>query len=267
MGLLAVLVSAVVITGTVSALDLNPAGPGDERIVLDEDTTEYLYIRQQNGVVSSVDNTGWTTVNLLESYNSMVVIVTPNYDGSDPPLVPRVQNASGSSFDVRVDRFDGSAAAISGIDVHWLVLEEGVYPVADYGVQMEAVKFTSTVTDRKASWSAEVRAYAQSYTTPVVLGQVMTYNDADPSASGREPALGRPLRRVPTCVWANTWAKTQIPLGWTRQLATWLSRAAAEPWRELTIRLLWGVTLSVGLETTPPIPIAYRGSLRFLAPW
>jgi len=47
------------------------------------------------------------------------------------------------------------------------------------GVTMEAVKFTSTVTDEDKSWVGESRTYANSYSTPVVVGQVMTYNDPD----------------------------------------------------------------------------------------
>ncbi|HEY5578342.1 MAG TPA: hypothetical protein VIL12_01495, partial [Acidimicrobiia bacterium] len=46
-------------------------------------------------------------------------------------------------------------------------------------VKMEARKFTSTVTDENNSWSGQSRSYSSSYTTAVVLGQVMTYNDSD----------------------------------------------------------------------------------------
>lgn len=61
--------------------------------------------------------------------------------------------------------------------MHCLVVEEGVYSVADHGVKMEAVKYVSTVTDNKSSWVGEGRSYANSYADPVVLGQVMSYND------------------------------------------------------------------------------------------
>jgi hypothetical protein len=44
---------------------------------------------------------------------------------------------------------------------------------------MEAVKYTSTVTDSDSSWVGEPRGYSNSYTNPVVLGQVMTNNDPD----------------------------------------------------------------------------------------
>ena len=48
-----------------------------------------------------------------------------------------------------------------------------------HGITMEAVKFTSTITDSASSWSGQSRSYANSYATPVVLGQVMSANDPD----------------------------------------------------------------------------------------
>ena len=128
-------------------------------------------------VVPNVSNTAWTAVSLSNTYGSMVVVCSPNYDSSSAPLTPRVRNAAGSGFDLRVDRLDGSAAPISGVPVHCVAAEEGVYNTADHGVKMEAVKYTSTVTDRAASWVGENRSYANSYTSPVVIGQVMSYND------------------------------------------------------------------------------------------
>ncbi|MFV2067055.1 MAG: tandem-95 repeat protein, partial [Pirellulales bacterium] len=132
-----------------------------------------------NGIVSNVDNMAWTTVTLSHGYTSMVVVATPNYDSSQVPLVTRIQNASGNSFQLRVDRADGGTTDIGGIDVHYVVVEEGVYTAGMDGVTMEAVKFTSTVTDEDKSWVGESRTYANSYSTPVVVGQVMTYNDPD----------------------------------------------------------------------------------------
>jgi hypothetical protein len=62
--------------------------------------------------------------------------------------------------------------------VHYTVVEAGVYNVAEHGVKMEAVKVTSSVTDHKDSWEGVAQSYANSYSQPVVVGQVMTYNDS-----------------------------------------------------------------------------------------
>ena len=128
----------------------------------------------RHGVVSGVGET-WTTVNLDHTYTSMVVIATPNYDISTSPGVVRIRNASGNSFDVRVDR--AGPTAISGVAVHYVVVEEGVYDEPDY--KLEAVKYTSTVTDENNSWTGQSRSYQQTYAAPVVVGQVMSYNDSD----------------------------------------------------------------------------------------
>ncbi len=135
----------------------------------------------RNGIVFGVTNTGWMTVTLDKSFTSMVVVATVQYDNTMPPMVSRIQNAAGNSFDVRVDRADGSSSAVSGVTVNYLVVEEGVYTQANDGITMEAVKFSSTATDRRGSWVGQSRTYANSYTSPVVVGQVMTYNDADHS--------------------------------------------------------------------------------------
>jgi hypothetical protein len=109
----------------------------------------------------------------------MVVVASVATDAGQAPLVTRVQNASGNSFQLRVQRADGSTDPVPGVNVHYFVVEEGVYTQAEHGVTMEAVTFTSTVTDYKNSWIGESSSYSNSYTNPVVVGQVMTANDDD----------------------------------------------------------------------------------------
>lgn len=129
------------------------------------------------GVVTGVSTSGWTNVSLDRSYDSMVVVASVNYDESQTPIVARVRTTSNDSFDVRIDRADTSIAPISGITVHYVVVEEGLYTLANHGVKMEAVRYSSTLTDENSSWSGEARSYSNSYTNPVVLGQVMSDND------------------------------------------------------------------------------------------
>ena len=105
----------------------------------------------------------------------MVVVANPNYSSANLPAVVRIRNASGNSFEMRVENPSGTT--LSGYTVHYMVVEEGVYTVAQDGVKMEAVKYNSTVTAENNSWVAEPRTYSNSYTSPVVLGQVMTSND------------------------------------------------------------------------------------------
>lgn len=129
--------------------------------------------------VSSVSSSSWTAVDLGQVYNSAVIIATPIYPNSlVAPVVTRIRNVSGSGFEVKIDRADGLTGAVT-CDVSIIALEEGVYTQAADGVTMEAVKFSSSTTSYKNGWTAEARSYQNSYTSPVVVGQVMSANDAN----------------------------------------------------------------------------------------
>jgi hypothetical protein len=138
-------------------------------------------IRAQIGVVEAVSSEEWATVELADIYASMVVVTTPSYTKNDPPAVVQIENAFGNSFDVRMVRRDSGLDPITA-DVHFLVVEEGVYNAAEHGVTLEAVKYVSTVTDAAGSWIGENRSYANFYANPVVVGQVMSVSDDAPTS-------------------------------------------------------------------------------------
>ena len=133
--------------------------------------------------VANANTTTWSTIVLPHSYSSPVVVGTVATQAGSPPVVPRVRNASGDSFEFKLDRTDGNNAAYS-TDVHFMVVEEGSYNVADHGIAMDAFITTSGVTDYKDSWVGEDRRslLGNSYSSPVVVGQVMSYNDSRWSA-------------------------------------------------------------------------------------
>ncbi len=130
----------------------------------------------ESGTVSGVGSS-WQSVTLGNTYTSPVVVCSTGIaDSSAIPVVVRVRNAAGNSFDVLVQNPSGTA--LSGHTVHYVVVEEGVYTSAADGVTMEAVKVDSTATAENNNWVLEPRTYQNTYTNPVVVGQVMTYNDA-----------------------------------------------------------------------------------------
>ncbi len=131
----------------------------------------------ESGTVSGVGSS-WQSVTLVNTYTSPVVVCSTGIaDSSASPVVVRVKDAAGNSFEVRVQNPSGTV--LSGHTVHYVVVEEGVYTAAEDGVTMEAVKANSTVTARKGSWTMEARSYQNSYTSPVVVGQVMTADDSN----------------------------------------------------------------------------------------
>ena len=145
-------------------------------ITIDTATTS-SGLTAEMGVLTNVGS-NWQTVNLSYTYSNMVVVTTPELNSSTQlPVVTRINNASGSSFDIRLQGFAGNTP--NGYTIHYLVVEAGTYTVADDGVKMEAGTFTSSLTAGQNNWITEARSYQQSYTRPIVLGQVMSYNDTD----------------------------------------------------------------------------------------
>ncbi len=132
--------------------------------------------RLHRGIID-LTTSDWTTVTLPYTYTSMVVVCTPAYGSSTDPVVVRVKDAAGNSFKAILTHAGNETSTVS-VPVHYFVVEEGVYTVAEHGVKMEAVKYTSTRFAGKRFWSeVSTRSYSNSYNSPVVHGQGMTAND------------------------------------------------------------------------------------------
>ncbi|MEM1154918.1 MAG: DUF1566 domain-containing protein [Pseudomonadota bacterium] len=135
--------------------------------------------KAEQGVVAGVNSATWRRVTLENSYENMVVVATPNYSSDTNPGVVRIRNASGSSFEMKIGL--ASEGLVTGVSVHYLVVEEGVYE----SPRMEARLIESADTNRKSKWGLSRMVeldYAHAYVKPVVVGQVMTHNDAGFSA-------------------------------------------------------------------------------------
>lgn len=128
----------------------------------------------ETGMVRSVSE-AWQTVTLTETYDSMVVIATPHLPHKNAlPVVTRIQNAQGNSFEVKIQNPGGSTPDTYA--VYYLVAEAGTYTTAYDGVKMEARLEPAIKTADASNWWAnkEARSLNQYYEQPVVLGQVMT---------------------------------------------------------------------------------------------
>ena len=146
-------------------------------------------------------STSWRTVTLPEQFQSMVVVASTVDDGG-PPVVTRIRNASGNSFQIKLDRADGNGGTVTA-EVQYIVAEAGSYSVSGDGIKMEAFTVDSTVTDYRGRWVGQdvFSELNTSFTRPVVLGQVMSYNDPDWSTfwsrsnqSKNNPPSARQLR-------------------------------------------------------------------------
>jgi glucose/arabinose dehydrogenase len=126
-------------------------------------------------IVNNVSSSAWTSVTLQNTYQRMVAVCTIKMQNNTLPEVVRVQNATGNSFQIRLQNPSGSA--LVGEQVMCLVAEAGSWRLPD-GRAFEGQQVVSIKEDRPYYWYGDRVSYNNSYTNPVVLGQVMTYNDA-----------------------------------------------------------------------------------------
>ncbi len=135
--------------------------------------------------IRSVDG-NWQTISLENTYTSSVVVCTHQLAStSDNPAVVRIRNAGTSSFEIRLQE-PRNSTNVTAANVYCLVAEEGANQLAD-GRNFEA---RTVVSDDVAGdgipgpdWNGRGEnvsaALTNTYTNPVVLGQVMTFNDPD----------------------------------------------------------------------------------------
>lgn len=132
-------------------------------------------------------STTWQTVALDNSYANAIVICTYQlaaFNAANPPAVTRVRNITSNSFDLRIQGWEDSAATAN--DVHCMIVDEGVHTLPD-GRQLEAHSVLSDQATGQSStdgtgWNQSTledvsASIVHTYTNPVVLGQVMSFND------------------------------------------------------------------------------------------
>lgn len=126
-------------------------------------------------MISNV-SANWSNIAMSNVYTDPVVVCSVVYSNNTIPVVTRLRNVGPTGFDVRLQN-PGDGSTVVGDDVHCLVIESGNWKLPD-GRLIEAQHYTSTITDYKPNWQGESQAYLNTYIAPVVLGQVMSANDA-----------------------------------------------------------------------------------------
>ncbi len=129
-------------------------------------------------LVAFTSGTDWTIVPFVKSYASPVVVCSLVTASGNPPLTARVRGVTGTQLEVAAVRVDAALGFVPAVLGRCLVTEEGVYSSVQHGITMEARRLTSTLTDRKGSFVGQPVAYSSSYSFPVIIGQVMSANDA-----------------------------------------------------------------------------------------
>ena len=124
-----------------------------------------------SGIATDVTHV-WKTVNLPVSFTNPVVVAGGATRNGGHQGVVRVRNVTSSSFEVRFQEWDYRDGRHTTEDIGYLVVEAGTYYLSD-GTQIVA----STV-DLVNESTRTVTFDTAFGATPLVLGQVMTNNDA-----------------------------------------------------------------------------------------
>lgn len=145
------------------------------------DITSYMEAQ----LIKNVSTT-WQTVSLDNTYSDAIVVCTYNledFSASNPAAATRIRNITASSFDLRIQGWEDGPATAN--DVHCLIVDEGAHTLPD-GRSIEAHKVVSDQTNGQFStdgaWDLTLMedvsaSIVHTYTNPVVLGQVMSFND------------------------------------------------------------------------------------------
>jgi len=123
----------------------------------------------------TVSDTTWRTITMNKTFDEPVIVCSLYYTKYQNPLSVRVKNVidGGNTFDLQI-----SGALSGSVDVNCVAIESGIYTLAENGVTIEAKRILSTVTNSKNQWSSGTSiTFENTYTNPVVLGQVMSAND------------------------------------------------------------------------------------------
>jgi len=124
----------------------------------------------------------WVEAQAIELTNYFEVHLVKNVS-THPPAVTRIRNITASSFDLRIQGWEDSAATAN--DVHCIIVEEGAHTLPD-GRQLEAHSVVSDQTNGQfatdGTWDQALMedvsgSIVNTYSRPVVLGQVMSFND------------------------------------------------------------------------------------------
>jgi hypothetical protein len=130
-------------------------------------------LKMETFTVSGVDGEFRTVSPLTHVYASPVVVCNVVYANNTNPVVTRIDNLTANGFDIKLQNPSGDSVIADSVQC--VVVEEGTW--SHNGVGFEAQKFEAPVTDRHTRWVGEGQTYGQAYTAPVVIGQVMSFND------------------------------------------------------------------------------------------
>lgn len=203
--------------------------------------------------VSNVGNS-WTNLTLENTYTNPVVACTYNLtSGTNVEGSVRVQ-VVGSAIQIKVQRpLNG---AVTASDVYCTISEAGSYTSP---IKYEAHTVESTRTNRNSAWGIDrtvnvTSTKVQSYSNPVVTGQVMSYNDPNFVTFWSSNCVRtNPPTNAAICVGKHT-GESNISTEYTETLGYFISEQAEYTLVNAHVKIALGADSVRGAVTPNPAP-------------
>ncbi len=131
----------------------------------------------------TLTNENYSTVNLNNYYNDLIVVASPRYSGSSElARSVRIKNKTHTSFQIKVDAYDGVLSTTTTVD--WIAMDAGSWTIEDGSTGIKIIAGTKNVSALGgnyggANWgSSEVVSFSPTFNgTPIVLHSVSSDND------------------------------------------------------------------------------------------
>ncbi len=128
----------------------------------------------------TVSTMEWTAVSFNNDYINPVILATPVYVGDQtPPTTVRVRNIIGNDCEIKLAMLSTITDNDYDLKVNLIIVEEGIYTIAEHGIAMEVAKVEVSTTDFQGNFEGQNFTFSNSYIKPVVLGQVITADDSN----------------------------------------------------------------------------------------
>ena len=202
--------------------------------------------------VSNVGN-AWKILSLSNTYTNPVVACTYNLPSSASNEASVRVQIVGASIQVKVQR-PLNSTAVTASDVYCTISEAGSYTVP---IKYEAHTVSSTQTNKKSQWQIPrmvdvTSSKVQNYTKPVIIGQVMSYNNANfVSFWSNNCTRTTSASNASICVGKHT-GETTITAPTTETLGYFIAEEAEYFLASSNVKIALGVDIIRGVRNSPP---------------
>lgn len=146
---------------------------GTQFVQLDQIDIGCANLQMEAGTVITDEN--WATVDLTNTYNSPIVVTSYFESNNTLPASTRIRNLDEDSFEIRLQH--PADSDLNSDQITYFVIEEGKWTID--GTNVEASSLDTSTVGYKNNWNYESITFSRALNNPVVMHQVMSYNDSN----------------------------------------------------------------------------------------